>query len=35
MVANSVERVMAARPGWVTVADMAPAFPAPIGGRME
>lgn len=32
MVANSVERVIAARPGWVTVAEMAPAFPAPIGG---
>lgn len=35
MVANSVERVIAARPGWVTVADMAPAFPAPIGGGPE
>lgn len=32
MVANSVERVLAARPGWVTVAEMAPAFPAPLGG---
>jgi hypothetical protein len=30
MVANSVERVLAARPGWVTVAEMAPAFPAPL-----
>lgn len=29
MVANSVERVLAARPGWVTVAEMQPAFPAP------
>ena len=29
MVANSVERVLAARPGWVTVADMQPAYPAP------
>ncbi len=29
MVANSVQRVLAARPGWVTVAEMAPAFPAP------
>ncbi len=29
MVANSVERVLAARPGWVTVAEMFPAFPAP------
>lgn len=35
MVANSVERVIAAPPGWVTVADMAPAFPAPIGGGPE
>ena len=32
MVANSVERVIAARPGWVTVAEMAPAYPAPMGG---
>ncbi|MDP2291419.1 MAG: hypothetical protein Q8M22_09520 [Actinomycetota bacterium] len=29
MVANSVERVLAARPGWVTVAEMQPAHPAP------
>ena len=29
MIANSVERVLAARPGWVTVAEMIPAFPAP------
>ena len=29
MVANSVERVLAARPGWVTVAEMLPAHPAP------
>ena len=29
MVANSVERVLSARPGWVTVAQMVPAFPAP------
>jgi hypothetical protein len=28
MVANSVERVIAARPGWVTVAEMQPAYPA-------
>lgn len=27
MVANSVERVLAARPGWVTVAEMHPAYP--------
>jgi 2,4-diaminopentanoate dehydrogenase len=31
MTANSVERVLAARPGWVTVAELAPAFPAPLG----
>jgi 4-hydroxy-tetrahydrodipicolinate reductase len=31
MVANSVERVLAARPGWVTVAEMMPAYPAPFG----
>jgi 2,4-diaminopentanoate dehydrogenase len=31
MVANSVERVLSARPGWVTVAQMVPAFPAPYG----
>lgn len=31
MTANSVERVLAARPGWVTLAEMAPAFPGPIG----
>ena len=30
MVANSINRIMSARPGWVTVAEMAPAFPAPI-----
>lgn len=29
MVANSIERVLAARPGWVTVAEMQPAYPAP------
>lgn len=29
MVANSVERVLAARPGWVTVAEMQPAYPVP------
>lgn len=29
MVANSVERILAARPGWVTVAEMQPAYPAP------
>lgn len=29
MVANSVERVLAARPGWATVAEMQPAYPAP------
>lgn len=28
MVANSVQRVLAARPGWVTVAEMMPAYPA-------
>ena len=31
MIANSVERILAARPGWVTVAELAPAFPAPVG----
>jgi len=29
MTANSIERIVAARPGWVTVAELAPAFPAP------
>ena len=33
MVANSVERVLAARPGWLTVAEMQPAYPAPLGPR--
>jgi 4-hydroxy-tetrahydrodipicolinate reductase len=33
MVANSVERVLAARPGWVTVAEMQPAYPAPAEPR--
>jgi 4-hydroxy-tetrahydrodipicolinate reductase len=27
VVANSIERVVAARPGWVTVADLPPAYP--------
>jgi len=27
--ANSIDRIIAARPGWVTVAELAPAFPAP------
>ncbi len=31
MTANSVQRVLAARPGWVTVAELAPAFPPPQG----
>ncbi|HQZ32878.1 MAG TPA: hypothetical protein PK020_00565 [Ilumatobacteraceae bacterium] len=35
MVANSVERVLAARPGWVTVAEMQPAYPAPRRPRPE
>ena len=30
MVANSINRIMSARPGWVTIAEMSPAFPAPI-----
>ena len=30
MVANSIDRIMNARPGWVTVAEMAPAFPAAV-----
>ena len=29
MMANSVERLIAARPGWVTVAELPPAFPKP------
>lgn len=29
LISNSVDRVVAARPGWVTVADLPPAFPAP------
>lgn len=29
MVANSIDRIISARPGWVTVAEMSPAFPAP------
>ena len=28
MTANSIDRIVAARPGWVTVAELAPAFPA-------
>jgi hypothetical protein len=35
MVANSVERVLAARPGWVTVAEMQPAYPAPTRPRPD
>lgn len=35
MVANSVERVLAAPPGWVTVAEMQPAYPAPQRPRPE
>jgi len=30
MVANSINRIISARPGWVTVAEMSPAFPAPV-----
>lgn len=30
MVANSIDRIISARPGWVTVAEMSPAFPAPV-----
>ena len=30
MVANSLDRIISARPGWVTVAEMSPAFPAPV-----
>ncbi|CAN5544588.1 2,4-diaminopentanoate dehydrogenase [soil metagenome] len=30
MVTNSIERIIDARPGWVTVAQLAPAFPAPV-----
>jgi 4-hydroxy-tetrahydrodipicolinate reductase len=30
MVANSIDRIISARPGWVTVAEMSPAFPAPL-----
>lgn len=29
MTANSIDRIIAARPGWVTVSELAPAFPAP------
>lgn len=29
MVANSIDRIISARPGWVTVAELSPAFPAP------
>ena len=29
MTANSIDRIVAARPGWVTIAELAPAFPAP------
>jgi len=29
--ANSIDRIVAARPGWVTVAELAPAFPPPLG----
>jgi 4-hydroxy-tetrahydrodipicolinate reductase len=31
MTANSIERIVDARPGWVTIAELAPAFPAPLG----
>jgi 4-hydroxy-tetrahydrodipicolinate reductase len=34
MTANSVERVLAARPGWVTLAELAPAFPSPLAPRV-
>ncbi len=27
MVANSIDRIIAARPGWRTVAELAPAYP--------
>lgn len=30
MVANSIDRIISARPGWVTVAELSPAFPAPV-----
>ena len=30
MVANSIDRIISARPGWVTVAEMSPACPAPL-----
>lgn len=30
MTANSVDRVIAARSGWVTLAELAPAFPSPL-----
>lgn len=30
MVANSIDRVVGARPGWVTLADLPPARPAPL-----
>ena len=33
MTANSIDRIIVARPGWVTVAELVPAFPAPIGVR--
>ena len=33
MVANSIDRVIAAAPGWLTVADLPPARPAPSGRR--
>ncbi|NQV97735.1 MAG: hypothetical protein HQ486_08065 [Acidimicrobiaceae bacterium] len=29
MVANSIDRIIGARPGWVSVSEMPPAFPAP------
>jgi 2,4-diaminopentanoate dehydrogenase len=29
MTANSIDRIVAARPGWVTIAELPPAFPAP------
>ena len=32
MTANSVDRIVAARPGWVTIAELAPAFSAPSAG---
>ena len=31
MVANSIDRILRAPPGWLTVADLIPAFPGPAG----